>query len=76
MVCHEKPELMLWARLTISLYAESYRYASQCRYHDTVEARSVGAWHQRLGAFQKPTAGQSVERGEKIVKEKVLKMTG
>ena len=62
------------------------------RYPDTVEARtdssqramllgSTGAWHQRLGvskrlAVSQPRASQSVKRGEKIVKEKELKMMG
>jgi len=56
------------------------------RYPDTVEARSVLCYwaarelglstlelSKRLGISQ-PTASQSVKRGEKIVKEKGLKM--
>jgi len=62
--CHENPE----------------------RYPDTVEARSVLCYWAaqelglsmveldgRLGIFQ-PTASQSVKRGEKIVREKGLKV--
>jgi len=58
------------------------------RYLDTVEARSVLCYwaarelgistlelSKRLGVSQ-PTASQSVKRGEKIVKEKELKMMG
>jgi len=57
-------------------------------YPNTVEARSVlcywAAWEcgntiealsKRLGVAQ-PTAGQSVKRGEKIVKERGLKLKG
>jgi len=57
-------------------------------YPETVEARSVLCYwaarelgisalapSKRLGISQ-PTASQSVKRGEKIVKEKVLKLIG
>ena len=58
------------------------------RYPDTVDARSVLCYRaaRELGistlalskrpGISQPTASQSVKRGEKIVKEKQLKVTG
>ncbi|MBU1905000.1 MAG: hypothetical protein KJ573_15590, partial [Proteobacteria bacterium] len=79
LVCHEKPELMLRVRFTTSSCVESSAGKSfgimQTSKPLVCHGISTLEFSKRLGISQ-PTASQSVKRGEKIVKEKQLKVMG